>query len=53
MLAHREIENPNFSFAHVCSNDRVPSQHAVAHLREEMDYIGCRNGYSTYTDIFT
>ena len=27
MLAHREMENPDFSFAQECSNDRVPSQH--------------------------
>jgi len=26
MFAHREMENPNFSFAQEYSNNRVPSQ---------------------------
>jgi len=25
MLAHREMEDPDFSFTQECSNDRVPS----------------------------
>jgi len=30
MLAHRKMENPNFSFAQECSNDRIPSQHSTS-----------------------
>ena len=30
MFAHREIENPDFSFAQEYSNDRVPSQHSTS-----------------------
>jgi len=46
MLAHREMEKPDFSSAQVCSNDRVPYN---TQLPEEMKYIGCPNGYSTHT----
>jgi len=30
MLAHKEMENRNFSCAQECSNDRVPSQHSTS-----------------------
>jgi len=53
MLRHREIKNPNFSFAQVYSNDCVASQHSKSPFIEEMDNIGCSNGYNIYTDIFT
>jgi len=42
------MENPNFSLAQVSSNDHVPTQHSTAPIIEEMEYIGCPNGYNTY-----
>ena len=36
MLAHREMENPNFSLAQECSNDRVPSQLSTSLFIEGM-----------------
>jgi len=47
MLAHGEMENPNFSYAKKCSNDRVPSQHSASAFIEYWGYIGCPIGYST------
>jgi len=47
MFVSREMEIPNFSFAQVCSNDCVPSQH-LASLFIELEYIGCHNSYSTH-----
>ena len=53
MLAHREIEIPDLSFAQVCSNNHVPFQHSTSPFIEVMDYIRCLNGYNTRTDIFS
>jgi len=36
MLAHREMENPDFSFAQEYLNDRVPSQQSTSLFIEEM-----------------
>ena len=36
MLAHREMENPDFSFAKKYSNDCVPFQHLTSTLIQEM-----------------
>ena len=36
MLAHREVENSDFSLAQECSNDRVPSQHSTSLFIERM-----------------
>ena len=36
MLAHRETENLNFSYAQECSNDRVPSQVSTSLFIEGM-----------------
>ena len=36
MLAHKEMENPNFSFAQECSNDRVPFHHSTSLFIEGM-----------------
>jgi len=32
MLTNREMENPDFSFAQVCSNDHVLFQHSASPL---------------------
>ena len=48
MLAHREMENPDFSCAQECSNDHVPSQHSTSPFIERMWYIGCPISYSTH-----
>jgi len=44
MLAHREMKNPNFSFAQKCSNEHVPYQHSIFPFIEGMGYIGCPIG---------
>ena len=36
MLAHRETDNPNFSFAQECSNDYVPFLHSISLFIEGM-----------------
>ena len=36
MLAHGEMENPDFSFAQECSNDHVSFQHSTSLFIEEM-----------------
>jgi len=36
MLARREMEKSDFSFAKECSNDRVPSQYSTSLFIEEM-----------------
>jgi len=36
MLAHREMENSDFSFPQECSNDGVPSQHSTSPFIEGM-----------------
>jgi len=50
MLAHEEMKIPSFSFAQVCSNDHLLSQHSVSPFIEEMGYIRCHNGYNTCID---
>ena len=37
MLAHREMENSDFSFPQVYSNDHFPFQHSMSPFIEEMD----------------
>ena len=36
ILAHREMENFNFSFAQLCSNGCAPSQHSTSPFIEGM-----------------
>ena len=36
ILAHREMENSDFSSTQECSNDRVPSQHSTSLFIEGM-----------------
>ena len=48
MCAHREMENPDFSCAQECSNDRVPSQHSTSPFIKGWGYIGCPNSYNTH-----
>ena len=44
MLANREMKIPDFSFAQICSNDRIPSQDSASPFMEETEYIGYPNG---------
>ena len=48
MLAHREMENPDFSFAQECPNNRVPSHHSTSPFLDGMSYIGDPIGYGTH-----
>jgi len=42
------MKNLDFSYASVCSNDRVPSQHLASPFIEELEYIRCSNSYGTH-----
>ena len=48
MLAHREMKNPDYSFARECSNDLVPFQPSTTLFIEGLGYMGFPNGYSTH-----
>ena len=37
MLAHRKMENPDFSFTQEYANDRVPSQYLTSPVIEGME----------------
>ena len=51
MFSHREMEKIDFSFDQVCSKDHFPSQYLVSPFTEEMENIGCPNGYNRHIVI--
>jgi len=49
MLTHKEMEKHDFCSSQVFSNDRVLHNIQLLLFIEELDFIGCPNGYSKHT----